>query len=110
MCSCNVKIGSKSDVIPGKVAGIPLKGVMKSDFFTLLAWANCINPQKVKDAFKAKAGLDITENDFPRLVKAHVAGADIAVHNVSFLDIVKGISFTQAERNKPSCEVILTRP
>lgn len=74
----------------------------------MLAWAWCINELKVKAAFKAKTGLDIDEKDFPTLVKARTTGADIAVHKVNFLDIVNGISFTQDERDKASCKIILT--
>jgi hypothetical protein len=109
MCfTCSVKVIKKSELAPG-INGIPVNGVMKNDFFTLLMWAWCINAQKVVDAFKARTGLDITENDFPRLVKAHAAGADKAIHNISFMEVLDDLQFTEAEKKKSNCNTSLYR-
>lgn len=108
-CSqAKVKIGPKSDVVAGQMVGIPLNGVLRNDFFTLIAWAWCINPEKVKAAFKAQTGLDIDDKDFATLVKASASGADFAVHKVKFIDVVNSIYFTPEERNQASCKILLT--
>lgn len=108
MCGCSVKIGSAKDVKPG-VSGIPLNGVLNDSFPALLSWGFCINPDKVKAAFKAKAGLDIADGDLLTLVKAHQLGNDLKVHKVNFLDVIRNVQFTQAERDTASCKVMLTR-
>lgn len=109
MCnSCNIKIGETSELIFG-VSGIPLKGVMNDSFASLLPWAWCINEDKVKAAFKDQAGLDITETDMVTLVKANLSGNDVKVHRVNFKDLIKGIRFTQEERDNASCKIMLTR-
>lgn len=109
MCfTCSVKVINKSELAAGD-NGIPVNGVMRNDFFTLLMWAWCINAQKVQDAFKQKAGLEIHENEFPVLVKAHVTGADKKVHKVSFMDILDDINFTEAEKKKSNCNTKLYR-
>lgn len=109
MCSCSVKVGSKSDVIPGQITGIPVNGVLKKDFFTLLAWAWCINEDKVKAAFKQQSDLDIDSNDFVTLVKGHESGNDVKVHGVDFMKLITDLKFTQDEMEKASCKTILTR-
>ena len=109
MCnSCRVKIGQASDITPD-VSGIPLNGVMNDNLASILSWAFCINEDKVKQAFKSAAGLDISEDDILTLAVANQNGSDVKVHNVNFVDIVKGIRFTQAERETASCKVMLTR-
>lgn len=108
MCSCSYTIGSKSDVIDGMV-GIPLNGVRNNDFYTSLAMAWCQNPDKVKAAFKAQAGLDIDADDFPTLAKGHTSGNDVKVYKVDFMQLIRGINFTQAERDNASCKIILTQ-
>lgn len=108
MCGCSVKIGSAKDVKPG-VSGIPLDGVMKDSFPALLSWGFCINPDKVKAAFKEKAGLDISDDDLITLVRANQLKNDVKVYKVNFLDIIRNVKFTQAERDNASCKVMLTR-
>lgn len=109
MCSCSVKVGTKQDVIPGQVTGIPFVGVMKNDFFTLLSWAWCINSEKVKKAFKDQANMDISADDFPKLVKGYETGADQKGFGVNFKSIVTNIRFTNEELQKASCTTIITK-
>lgn len=109
MCnSCQIKIGQAADVQAG-VAGISLNGVMNESFSSLLAWAWCINEEKVKAAFKSAAAMDIDDSDLPVLIKANIQGTDVKIHKVNFKDLVKRIRFTQAERDNASCKVMLTR-
>lgn len=109
MCySCSVKIGEAKDLTPD-VAGIALNGVMNDNLASIITWAWCINEDKVKAAFKSAAGLDVSDNDLITLSRAHQLGNDVKVYKVNFLDVVKGIKFTQVERDNASCKVILTR-
>lgn len=109
MCaSCGVKVIQVADLQPG-VVGIPLNGVMNDNFASLLSWAWCINQNKVKAIFKAKAGLEISESELPQIAKIHNNGNDVKGYNVNFLDIINGIYFTQAERNNASCPYNFTR-
>lgn len=103
MCSaCGNKIVAKSD-LPSGTVGIPLNGVMNDNFGSLLSWAYCINPQKVKNAFKEKTGLEISENEFPSLLKTHNNGNDVKGYKVNFLTLLNDINFTHAERANASC-------
>lgn len=108
MCSCSIKTGSKIDLKPGMV-GISMDGVMNDNFASLLSWAWCINPEKVKAAIKSAAGLDISDDNLVTIVKAHQLGNDVKVFKVNFLKTIKGINFTQDEIDKSSCKVMLTR-
>lgn len=108
MCSCNLPIVEEGEV-PADVAGIPISAVMKESFYALISWAWCINPQKVKDAFKAKTGMDIEQKNLVTLVKANLLGNDIKKYRINFKDIVTGIRFTDAEYKKSECSVNLVR-
>lgn len=102
MCFCN--IASKNKVKPG-ITPIPASGVANEDFGALLALAWCQNSEKVQKAFKSRTGMDINSEDLIVLVQANSKGADIEKYKVNFKDIVKGIKFTQEERNKAVCTI-----
>ena len=108
MCGCSAKIVSAKDLQSG-VIGIPLNAVMNDDFPALLSWAWCINSVKVQEAFKSKAGLEISESEFPMIAKIHQNGNDVKGYKVNFLDVVNKINFTQAERDNASCPYNFTR-
>lgn len=109
MCmACGIKVVSKSDLKAG-VVGIPLNSIMADNFPSLLTWAWCINSNKVIAAFKSKTGLDISDSDFGTLATAHQNKNDVKVHGVNFLDLIKSISFTHAERSNASCPYNVTR-
>lgn len=109
MCgSCGIKVVQATDLKPG-VVGIPLNGVMNDSFASLLSWAYCINPDKVKAVFKASTGLDISESELANLAKAHANGNDIKGYGVNFLTVINGIYFTHAERSNASCPYNFTR-
>lgn len=109
MCaSCGYKVVQTSHLQPG-VVGIPLNGVMNDNFASLLSWAYCINPDKVKFAFKSSTGLDISESEFANLAKIHANGNDVKGYGVNFLNVINGISFTHAERSNASCPYNFTR-
>lgn len=107
MCGCKAKIVSEDSVPQGYVP-IPLKAVLSDNFNAVLINAFCMNPQKVKDAFKEATGEDIEEKDLEDLVKVHQAGNDVKEYKRNFLYLVKAIQFTDAERNKPSCPFVYT--
>lgn len=111
MCqACSVRVGKKTDLQSGDV-GISLDAVINDSFPSLLSWAWCINPEKVKAEFKAKTGLDIADNNLVTIVKAHKLGNDVKVYKVNFLDLIKGITtFTDEERKNAECKIMLTTP
>lgn len=104
MCLCTANITSKNNVRPG-ITAIPAQGVVNDNIASLLALAWCQNPEKVKEAFKSKTGLEISSGELIVLAKAHQSGSDIKKYNINFLDILKGIDFTQAERDKAVCTI-----
>lgn len=104
MCLCSSNISSSKNVKPGIIA-IPAYGVVNDNIGALLALAWCQNPVKVQQAFKAATGMDISSNELIILAKAHQNGNDIKKYNVNFLDVLKGIKFTQAERDKATCTI-----
>lgn len=110
MCSsCGVKIVAESNLGPG-VYGVPLKAVMKDNFAALLMWGWCINENKVKDQFKAQAGLDISDSNLENIIKAHELGNDLKGYNVNFADVLRSVRFSQVERDNATCKVKLTIP
>ena len=109
MCSaCSNKIVHKANLQPGTV-GIPLDAVMNDNFSALLPWAYCINPAKVKDAFKSKTGLDISESELVSIAKIHNNGNDVKGYSINFLNLLNDINFTHAERANASCPYNFTR-
>lgn len=107
MCGCSAPIVSSKEVPAGSVA-IPLNLITNDDFGSILVNAWCMNPAKVKIAFKPVVGEDISENSFDDLIKVHNTGADVKEYKSNFLYLVKSIIFTDAERNKPSCPFVYT--
>lgn len=102
MCSCS--IASKNNVKPG-IVGIPASGIVNEDIGSMLALAWCQNSEKVQKAFKDRIGMDVNSSELIILAQANRTGADVQKYNVSFKDIVKGIKFTQEERNKAVCTI-----
>jgi len=104
MCICTANIASKNNVKQG-VKAIPASGVVNDNIASLLALAWCQNEDKVKAAFREKAGMEISSKDLITLAKAHQSENDKKNFNVNFMDILKGINFTQAERDKATCTI-----
>lgn len=104
MCqSCKVQFGDSS--IKAGIINIPFKGIVNDNLPAYLVWAFCINPDKVKSAFKEVTGENITEDTLPDIIKVHQDGNDIKNYGVNFFNLVKAIKFTQSEMDNATCKV-----
>lgn len=106
-CSANFKVGNPGEIGYSEFA--PLNLLLNNDPYTLLDFAWCINPQKVKDAFKPY-GLEIkSKDDIKTVAMAASNGNDQKAYNVNFMNVIKSIDFTQPEWQNASCQILLTK-
>lgn len=109
MCGCSAKFKIGSAGTTGFSQFVAIQPLLNNNPLVTFDFAWCINPDKVKAAFKPY-GLDITGmQDLQALAAAAGNGNDIKMYNVSFMNVVTGINFTQAEYENASCQILLTK-
>lgn len=107
MCSYSFKIGDAGT--PGYSQYVPLDPLLNGVPMVHADFAWCINPDKVRNAFKPY-GLDIKNiSDLKIIADTIASGNDLKVYKVSFASVLNGIKFTQDEYKNASCQILLTK-